>query len=234
MGGATELPGIFGAFAAGLLSFLSPCVLPLIPVYLSFLSGETLDTSLEEENPAKQRMKLFIRTLYFVLGFTIVFVSLSIVLKVSMNLFEGMRASMIIKKVAGVLIIILGINTIFDFIPFLRMEKRGQANKLESKAAGPIRSVLFGMLFAAGWTPCIGPILAGILAYASQASNLTYSVILLLVYSLGLGLPFVLTGLFINQLTPLLEFLKKKGTIVKIISGVLIIGFGIAMLIGKL
>ncbi len=224
-----DLPGIFGSFTAGLLSFLSPCVLPLIPVYLSFLSGETLDVA-DDEQATKKRLALFIRTLYFVLGFTLVFVSLSIVLKVGLNFVQGNRVSMILKYVAGGLIILLGINTIFDFIPFLRMEKRGQANKLQSKAAGPIRSILFGMVFAAGWTPCIGPILATILMYAGQASNMTYAIILLLVYSLGLGLPFVLTGLFINQITPLLDFLKKKGTVVKIISGILIIGFGLAMI----
>ncbi len=221
------LPGFFSTFSAGLLSFLSPCVLPLIPVYLSFISGETAS----EDATAQKRFQLFTRTLYFVLGFTLVFVGFAVILYAGMNL-AGAALAAQLKKVAGVLIVILGVNMIFDFIPFLRSETRGQANKLEAKAAGPIRSILFGMLFAAGWTPCIGPILATILLYAGQSENSMHAIALLVTYSLGLGIPFILTGLFIDQVTPLLNFLKRKGTIVKIISGGLIIIFGLAMIFG--
>lgn len=227
----TALPGFFSSFIAGLLSFLSPCVLPLIPVYLSFISGETVDIS--AQNAEGKRFRLFRRTLYFVLGFTIVFAVFAAVLYAGMNL-AGAALAGKIKKIAGVLIIILGVNMIFDFIPLLRSEVRGQANKVESKAAGPLRSILFGMLFAAGWTPCIGPILGAILLYAGQAETSAHAIASLVLYSLGLGIPFILTGLFIDQVTPLLNFLKKRGTVVKIISGILIIGFGVAMIFGWL
>lgn len=227
----SDIPGFFSTFLAGILSFASPCVLPLIPGYLSFISGETL--GVDEEKQSNRRFRLLIRTLYFILGFTLVFVLLAILLFAGMS-FAGAAMAIKVKKIAGIIVVLLGINIIFDFIPFLRTEKRGQANKLSTKTAGPLRSILFGMVFAAGWTPCIGPILATILMYAGQSQNSLHAITLLILYSLGLGIPFVLTGLFMDNMKPVLNFLKKHGNIVKIISGILIIGFGIAMFLNLL
>ncbi|EFW37017.1 cytochrome c biogenesis protein CcdA [Treponema phagedenis] len=215
-------PGILGSLLAGLLSFLSPCVLPLIPVYLSFISGESVSNIRE----GKARLQLFFRSLFFVLGFTAVFVLLSLLFGGGMQLAGG-RSLIIITRIAGGLVILLGINIIFDFIPFLRTEQRGHT---DMKNACPVKAFLFGMLFAAGWTPCIGPILSSILFYAASSGNALYAALLLAMYSLGLGLPFLLVGLFFDKAEPILNWFKQHMKAVKIISGILIIIFGILML----
>ncbi|MGP1594905.1 MAG: cytochrome c biogenesis CcdA family protein [Treponema sp.] len=221
--GNVPLPSLFGAFAAGFLSFLSPCVLPLIPVYLSFISGESL-TQIRNEQASKFR--LFLRSLSFVLGFTAVFVLLALLFGAGAR-FIGSTMPLIIMKAAGIFVIILGLNMLFDFIPFLRGEVKAQ---LPREAAGFSKAFLFGMLFAAGWSPCIGPILSSILLFAAQSGNAAYSAILLCSYSLGLGIPFLLTGLFFDKAEPVLRWFKKHARGVKISAGLMIIFFGILML----
>ena len=140
--GSASLPGLFGTFFAGLLSFLSPCVLPLIPVYLSFISGESL-TEIREGSGG--RMRLFLRSISFVLGFTVVFVLLAILFGTGAR-FIGSSVPRMIMRGAGVVVILLGLNMLFDFIPFLRGEIKAQA---PSTAASFSKAFLFGMLFAA-------------------------------------------------------------------------------------
>lgn len=221
--GSPSLPGLFGAFFAGLLSFLSPCVLPLIPVYLSFISGESLAEIREGKTG---RMQLFLRSLCFVLGFTFVFVLLALLFGTGAH-FIGSSLPRIIMRVAGAVVILLGLNMIFDFIPFLRGELKAQ---VPNKAVGFSKAFLFGMLFAAGWSPCIGPILSSILLFAAQSGNAVKSALLLGAYSLGLGLPFLLVGLFFDKAEPLLKWFKCHARAVKITAGLLIIFFGILML----
>ncbi len=240
---SASLPGIFGAGLAGLLSFLSPCVLPLIPVYLSFISGE----SLAEIREAKTgRLRLFLRSLSFVAGFTVVFVLLAILFGSGAR-FIGSSIPRIVMRVAGGLVIILGINMIFDFIPFLRNQFKVQTSRTAVKygaeeeaeqtgsafgraAASFFKAFLFGMLFAAGWSPCIGPILSSILIFAAQSGNAGQAALLLCAYSVGLGLPFLLVGLFFDQAQPILRWFKQHAHGVKITAGILIIFFGILML----
>lgn len=225
MMGAFDLlatPGLFAAFTAGLLSFLSPCVLPLIPVYLSFISGES--ASALKEGTVKRGL-LILRTLYFIAGFTLVFVTMGIVFGGGMR-FIGSSASSIITRISGILVIILAFNTMFDFIPFLRTEVRASAH------TG--KAILLGMAFAAGWTPCIGPILSSILMFAGRDGNIAYSAILLSLYSLGLGIPFLLTGIFFDRSAPVLAWLKRHFLAVRIISGILLLLFGIALLTDSL
>lgn len=245
--GATAAPGILASLAAGLLSFLSPCVLPLIPVYLSFISGESAAAlgmsraSGPEGKPAraggKLRMVLLVRTLFFVAGFTLVFTALAIVFGGGMR-FVGSSASLWVNRVAGILVIVLALNTVFDFIPFLRGEYRvaepGAGGTDTARAWNPLRAVLLGMAFAAGWTPCVGPILSSILLFAGQEGNIARSAFLLMAYSAGLGIPFILTGLFLDRATPVLSWFKRHMTAVKIVSGILLLGFGIALLAGSL
>ena len=222
----TAIPGISGALLAGLLSFLSPCVLPLIPVYLSFISGE----SLSEIRAGTKRLPLFFRSLCFILGFTVVFVLLALLFGTGVH-FIGSSIPRIIMRVAGGLIIVLGLHMIFDFIPFLRAEIKMEAPK---NTASFSKAFLFGMLFATGWSPCIGPILSSILIFAAHTGNAFRAALLLGAYSIGLGLPFLLVGLFFDKTEPLLRWFKRHATGVKIAAGILIIVFGILMLTASL
>ncbi|MGP1577104.1 MAG: cytochrome c biogenesis protein CcdA [Treponema sp.] len=220
---SSTLPSLFGSFAAGLLSFLSPCVLPLIPVYLSFISGESLA---QIRSGKEGKFRLFLRSVSFVLGFTVIFVLLALLFGTGAH-FIGSVMPLIIMKAAGILVIMLGLNMLFDFIPFLRGTVTAQ---LPREAAGFSKAFVFGMLFAAGWSPCIGPILSSILLFAAQSGNALHSVILLAAYSLGLGIPFLLAGLFFDKAEPIFRWFKKHTRGVKITAGLMIIFFGILML----
>lgn len=224
-----QIPSVALSFGAGLLTFLSPCVLPLIPVYLSFISGESV---LAAGDSHKSRTRLLVRTLLFVGGFTLVFVLLALLFGGGMR-FLGSSASLIITRISGLLVLVLGINLLFNLLPFLAREFRmDTAGKLDT--LGWIRAPLFGMAFAAGWTPCIGPILSSLLLYAGQSGNLLHAALLLAAYSLGLGVPFILAGLFFDRAKPVLNWFKRHATAVRIVSGLLLILFGLAILSGSL
>jgi len=237
MSSTIPLPSLVATFAAGILTFVSPCVLPLIPVYLSFISGESTEAL---KNGKASRFALLISTSLFIAGFSLVFIALAVIFGGGMR-FIGSTAPLIINRVAGVLIIILAANTVFDFLPFLRITVKIDTTKNsdssrnhKSSAVNPFRPVLFGMAFAAGWTPCIGPILSSILLYAGSTGLVNQAVGLLAMYAAGLGLPFILTALFFERFQPLLEWLKKHMKLVKIVSALLLAGFGILMLTGGL
>ncbi len=226
----TDVPGLFAALAAGLLSFLSPCVLPLIPVYLSFISGE----SVEALRGARRRWVLLGRSATFVAGFTVVFVALALAFGGGMGL-VGMGSSRAVMRaltrVAGVVVILLAINILFDFIPFLRFERR--ASPRASGRIGALRAFLIGMAFAAGWTPCVGPILSSILLYAGNGGSAFRAAMLLAAYSAGLGIPFILSGLFLDRALPLLNLLKRHMRAIKIVSAVLLIALAIPLLLAR-
>ena len=225
-----NLPGIFSAGLAGLLSFISPCVLPLIPAYLSFISG----ASVAELGSGKARSRVFARSLAFSAGFTLAFTILGIVFSGGAMFVGRSQASLYVGIVGGILVILLGLNLIFDFIKFLNVDARFIAKFSGKKNSGIPGAILLGFAFAAGWSPCIGPILGSILLYAGREGNIPRAALLLLSYSMGLALPFLATGLFFDRLKPLLAFLAKRGKEVRFISGVVLIIFGIAMAAGSL
>ncbi len=225
-----ESVGIFTAFLFGLLSFVSPCVLPIIPGYLSFISGLSLDQMQNNENKKEILKKVFLNSLFFVFGFTTVFVALGASATfVGTFLLDNLE---IAGKIAGVLLILLGIHMmgIFKF-KFLNYEKRFHQNK---KSFGVIGSFVVGLAFAFGWTPCIGPILAGILAVAAQQETVYQGIGLLTVYSLGLGIPFLLAAVSLNGFFSVFNKVKKHFKVVEIVSGILLIGVGILMFTGSL
>jgi cytochrome c-type biogenesis protein len=218
---------LFLAFLAGLLSFLSPCVLPLIPSYLSLIGGAAFEE--HRQDGRSGRFPIFLRTLLFVAGFSLVFIVLGILFSGAGGFLTG--ASRVVNLVAGVLVILLGLNFIFDFWKFLNFEKKVHVT---SAPRGLLGSLALGMAFGAGWTPCVGPILASILFLAGSSGKVLQGTALLGVYSLGLGLPFLLAGLFFSQFMRQKERFKAHFRALRIASGAFLVFIGILILSGRL
>ncbi len=219
---------LLAAFTAGLLSFLSPCVLPLVPAYLSFLSG----ASVQDLRSGASRVGLlshgFRRALGFVAGFSLVFVALG---ASATWLGQWLLARLpVLTKVAGLAVIIVGLHlTGLIRIRALYRERRWQ---VQSRRTGIGTALLIGVAFAFGWTPCIGPILAGILAYASTQETLGQGVRLLLIYSLGLAVPFLGTALAVDRALGWLDRFKRYLHWVEVASGALLIFVGVLLITG--
>ncbi len=207
----------------GLLSFISPCVLPIVPGYLSFISGVSFEEMQNEEQRSTVRKRIASNAFFFILGFSIVFIALG-ASATAVGRFLHEQIS-IIEKVAGVIVIIFGLHMTGIFrIPFLNYEKRFQAS---GRKLGFLGSFVVGLAFAFGWTPCIGPILAAILTIASQQDTVTKGVILLAAYSLGLGIPFFLAGLSVTAFYSVFNKFKKHLHTVEVVGGVLLIAVGV-------
>jgi len=220
---------ILAAFLAGVISFVSPCVLPLVPAYISFISGISIQELTQGEDKKRALKGVIINSLLFVAGFSLIFIGLGAsATLVGQFLLSKMD---IFAKVAGVIIVIFGLHTAGLFkIRFLNYEKRFQARK----KIGPLGSFLVGLAFAFGWTPCVGPILAGILAVASTQETIKQGIFLLSSYSLGLGIPFILTGVGINRFFIIFGKLKKHFRWVEMISGALLVIVGALIFFGAL
>jgi len=218
------------ALTAGVLSFFSPCVLPLIPSYLTYITGLSFGQLQDAHPGARVRLTVFIHTLVFILGFSVVFVTLGAIAGVASAKFQlHLREGLIwVERVGGLLIILFGIHMtgLFHFGVLLG-EKRVH---LRSKPSGFIGTFIVGIAFAAGWTPCIGPILASILMVAASSGQAAKGVGLLSVYSLGLGLPFLVSGLLFSQFLVAFNRFRKYIRVVEIFTGVLLIAVGIMLM----
>jgi len=214
---------LFVSFGAGLISFLSPCVLPLIPGYISYISGASLNELLENKNIN------IIPIIFFALGFSIVFIFFG-----ATATFIGkflLNNSIQLRIFAGIIIIIFSLH-ILEIInlKFLNYEKRIYSEKNK----GYFGPILIGMAFGFGWTPCIGPILGSILALASTAENVSKGILLLSFYSLGLAIPFVLSGYLIQKFILFSKDIKRKITLISKIGGILLLLTGILILTNQL
>ena len=227
----TEEVSLLAAFLAGVLSFISPCVLPLIPGYLSFVSGVTLDEmrgSAAIESAGRKR-RTVLMSLAFVLGFSIVFISLGASATALGTLL--MDHLSILGKIAGVIIILFGLHMMGVLrIGWLYNEKRMHTNK---KPAGFFGAVLVGIAFAFGWTPCIGPILSAILFVAAAQETVGQGIQLLGVYSAGLGVPFIATSLAINQFLAASARIRRHYHTIEVVSGALMIVVGVLIFTNK-
>jgi cytochrome c-type biogenesis protein len=226
----TELSA-FLAFGAGLLSFLSPCVFPLIPSYLFFVGGMGLENTAAGRTPGRAgKGPVFVKTAFFVLGFSVVFVITSIVLS---GLIAASGAQFI-DIAAGIVVIVLGFNILFDFFKFLNYEKRFHVNRKPGTGPGGFAGAFFvGAAFGAGWTPCVGPILGSILLLAGQSGRPGLAAFYLALYSAGLGLPFLAAALFFDRFLAGAQKIKKHLPLIQKISGILLVCTGLFILSGR-
>jgi len=211
------------AFGAGLASFLSPCVLPLVPVYLASLAGPEIF----EPKTGIVRMPVFLHSLSFVIGFSIVFSLWG----AGAGLIGStlIAYSAVIRQIVGGLLILFGLFLLASLkVPWLNFEKRLSPSR--GATTGYLRSVLTGGIFSLAWTPCVGPILGGILTLALGSETGWHGAYLLAVFSLGLGLPFLIVGAAFDSVIPLLKRIHRYSTIIYIVSGVLLIVMGVLIM----
>ena len=220
------------ALSAGLLSFISPCVLPLIPSYITYITGVSFKELTDVEAKGRLKWATIAHSCLFIMGFSTIFILMGASASYLGQLLN--RYQYWIMRGGGVLIIILGLNFVIyrifplrEIFPFLQREKRFQ---LKKKPFGYVGSFLAGIVFAAGWTPCIGPILSTILIYASTSHNFTTGVVLLAMYSLGLGIPFFLSSLAFNAFLSAFARFRRYMDAIVLVSGFFMIGIGILFL----
>ena len=212
------------ALVAGILSFASPCVLPLVPVYLANIAGASVLTP-----DLPERRHIFLHTISFVVGFSLVYTPLGALL----GLLGGAAPLGVLEKVAGALLITFGIFLIAATkVPWLNYEKR--LNFTIVKGSGYLRSLLIGVIFSIGWIPCTSPILGSIAAVAAKSQTAWRGAYLLFAYCLGLGLPFIAVGLALGAASRYLKWLSRHAFVISIVAAVLLISVGILMLTGYL
>jgi len=219
----TSSPSVVLTFVAGLASFLSPCVLPLVPAYIGYLSGHAV-VAPDERRTFAERFAIFLHALAFVVGFSLVFV----VLGVAAGGLARLLRSDWVRWIGGLVMVFFGLAlTGLVKLPFLQSEWRLHP-RVRSRW-GYLSSTLVGISFGAGWTPCIGPVLAAILALAANQETVGQSAGLLVAYSVGLGIPFLLVGLAVDRAGAFLRRLRRYLRAVQIVTGVLMVLFGVLL-----
>jgi cytochrome c-type biogenesis protein len=222
---ASLLPALLVAFSAGILSFLSPCVLPIVPPYLAYMGGVSV-TDMEDKRAARGRA--VVASLFFVLGLSTVFLILGAGASALGRAFASYRPYLEVG--AGVVVVIFGLHFLGLFrLKFLDREMRMDAGDQGGSAFG---AYFLGLAFAFGWTPCLGPILSAILSLAGGQADVSKGVILLGVYAIGLGVPFVLVAAFFPQMKRPMAWMKRNMGVIEKTSGVLLVVVGLAMATG--
>lgn len=222
------------AFSAGFLSFVSPCVLPLIPSYMTFITGLSF-AQLDESHPKTEvRLTVLTHSLVFVLGFSAIFILLGAIAGIASNQIQvHLRDGLVwIEKIGGVLILWLGFHMTGIFsLKLLLGDKRVHLHK---RPSGFFGTFVIGVAFAAGWTPCIGPILASILMVAATTGRVGEGIGLLTIYSIGFGIPFLLSGLLFHHFLAAFKRLRKHMRQIEIGTGVMLIAVGIMLIFNLL
>ena len=222
---ASLLPAMFVALAAGIISFLSPCVLPIVPPYLAFMSGVSIA---EMEAGGRARLRAFTAALFFVLGLSTVFVLLGFTASWLGMFF--LQNQILLARISGVVVIVFGLHFLHVFrIPFLDREARIETGDAGGSAFG---AYILGLAFAFGWTPCIGPQLGAILSLAASEASVTRGTMLLAVYAIGLGVPFLLVAAFLPRMGGLMGWMKRHMEQIERIMGLLLWTVGLLMLTG--
>ena len=217
---------VFVAFAAGIFSFLSPCVLPLIPSYLSFVSGVSLDEMRSEQARARVRWRVVLNSLAFIVGFSLVFISLGASASFLGGLFLAYRN--VIRILGGLFILLVGLY-LMGLFKIAALEQYLQFN-LKDKPAGYCGSIVVGITFAVAWTPCVGPILGATLALASTAGEVGRGTLLLTSYAAGLAVPFFLSALAIDSFFEFSQRLRRYIQAIHTIGGLLLVIVGLLLI----
>ncbi|MDP2240738.1 MAG: cytochrome c biogenesis protein CcdA [Burkholderiales bacterium] len=221
--------GLLTAFAAGIVSFLSPCVLPLVPAYVSYIAGHSLEHSRQREN-FSQKLSALALSICFVLGFSTIFITLGASATMLGQLLLSYRYETNI--VGGAIVVVFGLFTTgFLKIPWFQHDFRLHPHVGSGR---PLAAYVLGLAFGFGWTPCIGPVLGAILTFSAVSSNTGSGIALLSTYALGLGLPFLAAALFTGGLAQRLKKLRRAGRALQIGAGVIMIVMGIAIMTGQL
>ncbi|SFI13063.1 cytochrome c biogenesis CcdA family protein [Modicisalibacter xianhensis] len=222
--------GLLTAFLAGLISFVSPCVLPLVPGYLSFVAGRTL-SQIQEANRC-ERLRVITQSLWFVLGFSTIFLILGASATAIGRLLLTYRQEA--NLIGGGIVILFGI-LMTGILPLHWLQREWRfMGKLKEEGGGPGAAYLLGVAFAFGWTPCIGPILGAILTVSASTANVSSGLALLAVYSLGLGIPFLLTAISLDRFLQHQKLLRRWGRPMHIMAGLIMVGMGVLMITGQL
>lgn len=227
LGRITLMTGILLALGAGLLSFLSPCCLPLLPAYMGYITGASAD---QLAHPRGRRRQMLIRTAAFALGLTGVFTALG----ASATLVGGLLSThrVLLTSLGGLMVLAFGLH-MMGLLPISLLDREFRPG-LQQRGRGTLNAMVLGAVFAFGWTPCVGPMLGSILVVAGQADRWTTGVVLLAAYGLGLGIPFVVTGLAAERAMGAVAGLRRHVGLVKVVSGALLAGTGILLVSDKM
>lgn len=212
----------FISFLEGIITFISPCLLPMLPIYLSYFAG---NQSQEDSKAATARTLR--NALGFVLGFTLVFVLMGALAGTVGGLLR--RHQTVVNIITGAIVVFFGLN----FLGLVKVSLfRGGSNSMAGRELGFLSSLVFGMVFSIGWTPCVGVFLGSALMLASQQGQATTGILMLLCYSAGLGIPFVASALLLDNLKSTFDFIKRHYTLINRICGILLVVMGVLMMTG--
>jgi cytochrome c-type biogenesis protein len=221
---------LFFSLFMGFISFASPCILPLIPSYVSYITGISYDELVSRESRRRNMNITLLHSLFFVAGFTIIFVLLGATASLAGSALS--RHLDVIRIAGGILVIIMGVF-VMDVvkIPFLQREAKLQ---LKTRPAGFVGTLVVGMIFGAGWTPCTGPFLGSVLALAMETDTMGRGMALLTFYSLGLGIPFILSAIAISAFLSSFNKLKRHFKVIKMASGAILVVMGVLLVTDKM
>ena len=211
----------FISFLEGIITFISPCLLPMLPIYVSYFAGDSAA-------PYDSKRRTLINALCFVLGFTLVFIAMGALAGTFGSFLKGHQTAVAVNVITGLIVVFFGLN----YLGIFKMNIfKGIRRNVNTKDMSMVSAFIFGVVFSIGWTPCVGAFLGSALMLASQQGHITEGMLMLLCYSLGLGIPFILSALLIDRLKDTFNLIKKHYSVINTVCGIFLIIMGILMML---